>query len=212
MALATVDDYLATFDRAGSFQPGDPARLVIERQVVGVSDYVERELGREFDKAEAASVREYLAADRSLLTIHDCQALPTAVRIDTNGDGAYDTTVPVGHWRGRPLNALRLSPRRPYERLELLPNDTVKSWGICTVEVTALWGWPDGVPVAVSELVFQLVGILRNISPLATTQIDAVGTTLSASQEAKLLIRQIGDVYKRKLPRLDRQPQALWFV
>ena len=214
MALATPAQYAEILSRTA--EVSDPAvRSAIGSQLEAVSEYLERELDREFepvdsDNPDAATAREYPAALGCFLTVHDCRAAPTAVAIDTKGDGVYNVDLQAGDWRVRPLNAARRRPPRPFERLELIPSERASTWGAYTVKVTAAWGWP-AVPAAIVQLTCQLVGILRNTSPLATNRITDVGTVIGASKEAKNLIHQLGNAYRRKPEDPQVQPST-WFA
>ena len=219
MPLATPERYSQILNRDAA-APDAASRLVLAGQLEAVSDYLERELDREFLPAKeevgpsgeinvAASIREYPAPLGCFLTVHDCQAKPTAVRIDTKGKGVYDVTLEASDYRVRPLNAARRRPARPFERLEMLSNPRAKTWG-CTVEVTAPWGWP-AVPAAIEQLTIQLVGILRNATPLATSEISDVGAVIGASKEARHLIHQLGDAYRRQ-PEPQQVQTTTWFA
>lgn len=78
----------------------------------------------------------------------DCFATPTAVAIDTAGDGTFSTTIDPADVVMRPVN--NAVKGRPFERMAIRRGVSVFSpLGADSVRLTNVWGWSVGVPETV---------------------------------------------------------------
>ena len=209
--LATVADYQATISDENA-NPTPVQVTLLGNQIEGVSDYLIRELGRDFNVTAAEQAREFDGNGTRLLTIHDCAVTPSLVRMDSTGDGTYDTTIDNAHWRHRPLNALRVDPPIAVEELEVLTASGAPRCWLNTVEVTAQWGWA-AIPRAIVDLTIQITALLRADGPRSTTEVQDIGSTIGASDEAQDLITRYGAVFRRHPSTESRSIlQAPWFA
>lgn len=75
----------------------------------------------------------------------DVFAAPTAIAVDTVGDGTFSTTIDPSATLMLPVN--NVVKGRPYERVALRRGVSVFSpLGPDSVRLTAIWGWTIGVP------------------------------------------------------------------
>lgn len=67
------------------------------------------------------------------------------VKVDTDGDGVYETTLTSADYQLEPANALLDYPARPYTEICIRPlSSAYFPMGLeNTVQVTAKFGWPD---------------------------------------------------------------------
>lgn len=183
----------------------------IDAQLIAVSRYIDRRLGRFFTKDAVALTREFsarghltMSPDRTyvdLIGVDDMAAAPTAVVVDADDDGVFETALLSADYELLPLNALRGPEPEPYRQIRLRRGTgaTYSSWGEhWRVRVTAVWGWP-AVPEAISQATCQLVAILRLESPRATTQMSAgFDTVLGTSRQGQDIIEKLQAVYAKR--------------
>jgi hypothetical protein len=189
--LATVDDYRSVYPGAGA--DNDTELL---SQLTAVSRYIEHVCGQMFTKDTAAVARVFIGDGTSQLWVGENIAVtPTLVKMDTDNDGTYETTVSTMElW---PLNAAYGAEVNPWRRIDL------PSWGTYTywpkgsrVQVTAQWGWP-AIPAAARQACIQLTAILRIESPRATSSIDEVGRVIGMSNQARGIVEELISQYPK---------------
>lgn len=193
-SYATAAEYRAMIEMTDTGKDTD-----IEQDLAAISRYIEKRLGRFFNKDADPVARIYTApAAGPRLWIDDLAEAPTAVKIDSNRDGTFETELASTEYEPWPLNADKGPEPRSYIRLDLTP------WGSrpCfikgdRVEITARWGWPS-VPAAIKSATIQLTAILRLETPRATRRIPELGEVVEASPDAQIIIRQLIDVYRRE--------------
>ena len=191
-AYATPAQYRAVTGKTDAGQDTD-----ILTDLTAVSRYIDGKLRRFFNKDAAAVSRVYIPAESTLaIWVDDLAMEPTAVKLDTGGDGLFATTLATTDYELLPLNANRGPEPRPYTRIGMT------SWGKYSsfsagerVEVTAQFGWP-AVPEAIQRATIHLTAILRLESPRATRRIAELGDVMETSQDAQFIVKQLIDQYK----------------
>lgn len=173
----------------------------IDAQLLAGSRYIERKLGRFFNKDGTALTRLYVPGEvayGAVLQVNDMAAAPTLIRIDADRSGTYETTLAATDYELLPRNALRGPEVQPYRQIRLLSGGAYTAWNLDgLVEVTAVWGWP-AVPEAIIQGLCQVVAILRLESPRATMQLSqGFDSAIGASREAQDIVEQLQRVYGR---------------
>lgn len=133
-----IDDPLLTFATAAANQ------------------YVVEYCGRTFDKTAtgSASARTYKPTEGCFVWTDDFwETSVLAVKIDNDGDGAFETTWVLNtDFTLEPLDGLIHGQARPYYKLVTTAGRVLPTWTQRpSVQVTAAWGWaavPDSVKYA----------------------------------------------------------------
>lgn len=126
------------------------------------------------------------------------------VKADLNADYDYadanETLAVNTHFWVGPYNAQNGSEPKPYEWLELVPNNSsVTVWPrqVRAVSVTAIFGWPE-VPTAIKELTIALTRYLRDIIESGMTfALNAIDQAVSESRQMSFFLRDIERMYAR---------------
>ncbi len=192
-AYATVSLYRSVVGKTDTAQDGD-----IQVDLNAISRYLDGKLGRFFNKDASAVERVYIPEiNTPFIRVDDLAVAPTAVKLDTGGDGQFATTLEASDYELLPLNADKGPEPRPWTRIQMTPwgNYGAFTAGV-RVQVTAQYGWPY-VPDAIQRATIQLTAILRLETPRATRRIAELGDVMEASPDAMSIIRQLTDRYKR---------------
>ncbi len=179
-AYASVLDYVGV---VGDQDNADGSHPAIQADLIAVSRWLDRRLGRFFTKDDAVTNSVYaVPAGRSAPPLDWAEsenpfrwgnvrrALEVDDIADTNGlvisidadmDGVYETTLNTSDYELLPLNALLGPELRPYERIAILPTSSQGGWSSGSrVRVTAIRGWP-AVPSAIRRATIDITSSLR---------------------------------------------------
>lgn len=190
----------------------------IDAQLLAVTRYLDRKLGRFFNRDDAVVARVYYpegyfggnpeaenpwVGQRSsrMLEVDDISTTTgLLIKIDTNRDGLFtdETALASTDYELLPLNADKGPEPKPWNVIHLPVWSTKIGWMPgAPVQVTARFGWP-AVPEAIVQATCQLTAILRLESPRATSQISAgLDTVLGASRQAQDIVNELSRVYAR---------------
>lgn len=165
-AYATAVEYRS---RVGKTDSGDDT-TVIDPLLKAVSRLLDRECGRHFTKDAAAVARLFDGNGCAKLYVDDIASTTgLVVKVDLNEDFDYadadETLVRDTHYWVGPANAALEAEARPWQWLELVPNNSVLSiWPAQkrALEVTAIFGWP-AVPGAVKEATIMVAREIRDL-------------------------------------------------
>lgn len=144
----------------------DDARL--ELAIAGASRQIDAHTGRlehGFWQDTDVVAREFVADDNDCLLIPEGISTTTGlvVKVDTNVDGTYETTLTIGtDFRLFPLNAAARTPVWPFDEIKLRSTSTMYfpiDDDMPTVQVTAKFGWP-AVPDDVTKACLVQAGLL----------------------------------------------------
>lgn len=125
---------------------------LIEKSIEGASRRIDGYCGRFFYKTAATAVTQF-ARDPYTLPVSDISSTTSlVVKIDTTGDGVFETTLTLGtDYMVEPTDYI--VAQRPIRRLTMIGGQTFPIYTLPAepgVQVTALWGW-DAVPHDVRE-------------------------------------------------------------
>lgn len=197
-AYASAAEYRIVTGRTGA---DSDAQILYDLRAI--SRFLEGKLERFFNVDAANVARVYVpAANSAELWIDDLSATPSSVKLDTDGDGTFATTLAATDYELLPLNAAVGPEPRPYTRIGMTP------WGSYSgfvsgqrVQITGKWGWAS-VPSPIKQACIHLTAILRLETPRATVRVPeqgfaTIGEQLETSPEAQHIIRQLTDSYRR---------------
>jgi len=191
---------------------------VIDEQLKAVSHYIDSRTRRRdgFNQSAAVEARIYDIQCRPgrdaafstdwgrRLYLPDGIATLTGliVKVDLNGD--YDVadadetlTINTHFWAG-PANAATGSDPRPFEFLDINPNNSVvSSWPEQrrALEITAKFGWPE-IPEAIKELTVMITRQVRDLQESGyTAAVQSLDQVVAESRELSLLMMNIERQY-----------------
>lgn len=212
-AYASAGQYRAEINKPDTGSDGQ-----IDRDLLAVSRYVEKELGRFFTCDEKDVARDFIVSytgninpeaenpwkylrrgEPRLIEINDLSADPTSVEADYDGDGVPDTEfVKDTDFVLYPINADKGPEPKPWMALWIPPWSTTQLlWPPGRiVRITAKWGWP-AVPQAIRHAVIELTAILRLETPRASRDISPTGEVLGTSREARGIVADLMRHYAR---------------
>lgn len=147
--------------------------------VTAVSRQIDRHCGRHFyrDGTTGVPVARYFEVDDPCeleLGVFNDLVSVTSLKVDSNGDGTYDSTIT--NYVLCPKGAATRAPvPEPYTEIELLTGTTFPL-GVTTgreflIEVTGVWGWP-AVPAEVRQAARILVA---EVAKLQDAPLGVVG-------------------------------------
>lgn len=191
----------------------------INAQLLAVSRYIERRLGRFFNRDDAVTSRLYYPSgyfsgnpeaenpwvgqpsSRTLEVDDISTTTGLVITIDSNRDGSFsgETALTAADYELLPLNADKGPEPKPWNIIHLPVWSTRIGWMPgAPVQVTARFGWP-AVPEAIAQATCQLTAILRLESPRATNSISAgFDTVLGTSRQAQDIVNELSRVYERR--------------
>ena len=208
------DPYATPADYAARFGPiSDTKRLpAIERALTSTTRWITSRCHQYFNHDATAVARVFVGDGSACLKLygHDncpgiapdltagVYSLPSiTVKIDSNLDGTFATTLTSGQYELHPLNLLFGDEPGPYKEL-VLPFWTTASYPYWLrgyrVQVTAKYGWAS-VPATIRDGCIELSGILLGDSALATRQYTDLGA-VGASTEARGIVRDMIDIHR----------------
>lgn len=202
-AFATAEEYRAEVGRVGDVD--DPT---INRNLLGVSRYIERRFDRQFTKDAAPVARDffgshsgridpeaenpwrYARASRMLHLDTDLVSV-TSIVADEDGDGTPETTWAVTDYQLLPLNADKGPEPKPYNALYVPQHSTKGAWPAGRlVRITGVWGWP-AVPEAIKLACIHITSLVRVESPRAKSQVSDMGEIIGVSSSAQGIIHDL---------------------
>ena len=192
-AYATSAQYKEQRDKTSA---ADDTALT--RELMAVSRMIDRTLGRPagFNKDASAVARVFATRwNDAILDVDDYVSI-SAIGIDADHTGVYDTALVVADWESLPLNSAAGPEARPYNKIRLLPWRDRTLWTPSErVQVTAIWGWP-AVPSAIIAATIELTAILRMESPRATNRVTEMNQVIGTSRAAQNILAELMDAYK----------------
>lgn len=209
--MAITDAYATAAEYRADIKLTDPALdAQINDDLLAVSRYIERRLHRFFTKDDSDQTRIYIVGQyfgepvggHKILTIDDLSSTPTSIKIDEDGDGDFsdETALTATEYEMLPLNATLGPEPEPYTQIQLTPWGDQGSWPhLARVQIIGPWGWP-AVPEAIKRGCIEITAIKRGESFRATNRIqEGMDTSIEASPQAQGIIRDLINVYERKL-------------
>lgn len=194
-AYATAEVYRGVISKTDT---GEDAEVLTD--LTAISRYLEKKLGRFFNKDAAPVARVFTSpAPSRILLIDDLAAAPSSVIVDLDMSGALtDTPLTSTQYELSPVNALLGPEPEPYTAI------CIPSWSTAVafmpgqrVQVTGTWGWPD-VPEPIKRATIHLTAILRLETPRATQQVSEMGDRIGTSRAAQSIIDELTKRYEKK--------------
>lgn len=192
-AYATAEEYRA---RTGKTTTGDDADIL--EQLTAASRAIEHCTLDVFNLTASIALLmdgrggDWLPVNPSVVTL-------TTLKVDTNGDGTYDATVPDSDLIARP-QSVDSNDERPIRAYQLHPNQTVISkfpHRVVAVEITATFGWA-AVPDAIREACVDLARSIRDLQLAGhTASLQNLDNAIALSPEVAMVVRRLEGAYKR---------------
>lgn len=189
MAYATADEFRAYVKRPDSVGGDEQIEAMLEVASEWIDDYC----GRSFATPGAAAARVFEAGSSGELSIDDV-AEEAGLLVETGSDRSNWTTV----------TSVMLTPgdaaqrHRPWTGLRPLAGASLEQW----VRVTAVWGWPGGVPARVRQACLLQANwfLKRKDSPYGIEGFDGAPMRVSSAGDPDV---------RRLLARLRRADRVL---
>jgi len=151
--MAITNGYATLADLKAALRLTDSVDdTLLERAIESASRRIDGYCGRWFYKTSSTAVNIYPINEYLVAFPDDVSSTSLTIKIDTNADGTYATTLTQGvdyileptdaALRGYPYTHARMVGGQTFP-LEVTPS-------FPTVQVTALWGW-DAVPADVNQ-------------------------------------------------------------
>lgn len=114
-----------------------------ELAIAAASRQIDAHTGRRFWQDSTVQARTYFASSPVEVDVDDISTTTgLLVKIDTDDDGVYETTVAATDYVLFPTNAAARVPVWPYTRIRLVGDDYFYAGDRPTVQITAKFGWP----------------------------------------------------------------------
>jgi hypothetical protein len=198
--VALSDAYATTAEyRDQTGKESSDEDLVLEREIVAVSRYLDRILIRPLgfnkdgtDEADEVS-RVYVMGRGTRLDMDDHVSV-RSVAVGNQYTQVYDSALATSAYVLMPRNAALGPEVRPYSQIEF-----VSSYPACgqLVRVTGIGGWAE-VPEAIVSATIELTSILRMESPRSTNRVTEMNQVLSTSRVAQNILGDLLKAYGSK--------------
>lgn len=213
MVAAVNDPYASASEYRTGISPNKSdtsGDTEIDNDLLAVSRWLERRLGRFFNQDAAAVERDFVApasgpinpeaenpwknagAWSPLLHLDADLVSVTAITTDEDGDNTPETTLTAAY-RLLPLNAALGPEPAPYNAVQLLSGGWPSGR---LVRIEGIWGWP-AVPAPIKRGVINLTALLRLETPRASTTTDSMGMMTSTNREAKGIVDDLVRLYMK---------------
>lgn len=171
----------------------------MEDAIESASRQIDGYCGRWFWQDATVVARVYRPRETRCVDVDDISTTTgLVVKVDLDGDGTFETTIPSSDYRLEPRNAAAEYPVRPYTEIEIAPLSSYYfPTGLdTTVEVTAKFGWP-AVPEDVEKACIVQATMLykANSAPLGVVELAGVGGVMRASASLSPMARGLLDRY-----------------
>src|SRR5688572_7111471 len=138
--MALGDDYL-TREELKTYMglEGSDQDTNVDEAISSASREIERHCHRQFNDAEAASARRYIATQCHEIAVDDFWTEAGFIlEIDVNGDGTW-TVVPSTEYQLTPLDRIRDGMPWVYWKIEMVGTTSLPVRRRASVRVTAQW-------------------------------------------------------------------------
>lgn len=171
----------------------------MEDAIKAASRQIDGYCGRRFWQDTTVVARTYEPNETRCVDVDDISTTTgLVVKVDLDGDGTFETTIPSSDYRLEPRNAAAEYPVRPYTEIEIAPLSSYYfPTGLeATVEITAKFGWP-AVPEDVEKACLVQATMLykANAAALGVVELAGVGGVMRASASMHPMARALLDRY-----------------
>jgi hypothetical protein len=151
---------------------------LLEMAVESASRLIDGYCGRSFF-SQGSAIRFYAPDNPYLVQVDDLSSGTVTVRTSSAADGNFDVTWGALDIQLEPLNGRTEGQAWPFTRIRavgdyLWPSD---EYGEATVQLTATYGWPGGIPINVTQAaIIQASRIFKRLdSPLGVAGFGDMG-------------------------------------
>lgn len=131
---------------------------MLEARITEASRVIDQHCDRRFYADTNATARLYVPPVSDLVMVDDISTtIGLIVKIDSNGDGTYATTLTASQYQLEPVNGL--AKGSPVTMIRAINTAMPTRSAPAGVQVTAKWGWPS-VPSPVTSACILLAGRL----------------------------------------------------
>jgi hypothetical protein len=131
---------------------------MLEARITEASRVIDQHCDRRFYADANATARLYVPPVSDLVMVDDISTTTgLVVKIDSNGDGTYATTLTASQYQLEPVNGL--AKGSPVTMIRAINTAMPIRSAPAGVQVTAKWGWPS-VPSPVTSACILLAGRL----------------------------------------------------
>jgi hypothetical protein len=131
---------------------------MLEARITEASRVIDQHCDRRFYADTNATARLYVPPVSDLVMVDDISTTTgLIVKIDSNGDGTYATTLTASQYQLEPVNGL--AKGSPVTMIRAINTAMLTRSAPAGVQVTAKWGWPS-VPSPVTSACILLAGRL----------------------------------------------------
>lgn len=168
---------------------------LLEMAVESASRLIDGYTERSFYTAGTAT-RYFYTQDPYVVQTDDFRSL-VSLKTSSNADGIYDITWAADDYQVEPLNDFHGGLPWPYTRIRAIGDYTFPSTPENTVELTAVYGWPN-VPTTVTQAtVIQASRIFKRLdSPLGVAGFGEIGV-MRVSSSLDPDVRMLVEPYRR---------------
>lgn len=133
--------------------------IMLEARIEEASRVIDDYCDRRFYKDTVVTSRIYYSPSGDYVLTDDIASTSgLVVKIDTNSDGTYATTLTASQYQLEPLNAV--SKGVSINRIMAVPAGSFPRTGMpAPIQVTAIWGWPS-VPNPIRSACILMAGRL----------------------------------------------------
>jgi hypothetical protein len=158
-----------------------------------IDGYTERSF---YSGGTAATTRYYHTQDPYVVQTDDFRTL-TSLKTSSNADGVYDIVWAADDYQVEPLNDFHGGLPWPHTRIRAVGDYTFPSTPETTVEVTAVFGWPNIPTTLTQATVIQASRIFKRLdSPLGVAGFGDVGV-MRVSSSLDPDVRMLVEPYRR---------------
>lgn len=168
---------------------------LLEMAVESASRLIDGYTERSFYTAGTAT-RYFYTQDPYVVQTDDFRSL-VSLKTSSNADGIYDITWAADDYQVEPLNDFHGGLPWPYTRIRAIGDYTFPSTPENTVELTAVYGWPN-IPTTVTQAtVIQASRIFKRLdSPLGVAGFGEIGV-MRVSSSLDPDVRMLVEPYRR---------------
>jgi hypothetical protein len=185
--------YATAIEYAEAHGKDDTSDLdVVEVDLKAISRFMEKRLGRFFNKDAAAVTRVFDPPASSSELLLNCDLVSvTSIKIDTDGDGVFTDALAATDYVLLPRNAADGPEPEPYRRVHLTAGTFTPGQA---VEISGVWGWP-AVPEPIKRACVHLTAMLRLEGGRGETTVSDIGQIVSANPRAIGLVDDLARHY-----------------
>lgn len=161
-----------------SMQEDDRFNSSLTQALESVSEEIEQFCNRQFNKATAATAREFPILNSTYVIVDDFYTTAGLVIESTGDTGAYDTVWTAADYELHPLNGVVSGQSGwPYNKIKMRAGGSARLRRGGRMRATAPWGW-NAVPAPVKQSCLIMAGATFQLkdSPFGVAGSDQWGT------------------------------------